>query len=183
MDSDLRLRLLNKLELAFKDHLDFPKPGIVFKDITPLFLDSVLCNELLDHLADLIKSLNIDAIAGLESRGFLFGATLAMKLGLPFIIIRKAGKLPGKVLQKAYGLEYGTSVIEIQEGIVKAGWNVLIHDDLLATGGTAAAAAELLKEAGGNVAGFLFLIELKKLGGADILKKYNDIVKSVMIYE
>lgn len=144
---------------------DFPKAGIIFKDITPVFMQPLLCSRLILRLKELVSHLQIDAIAGIETRGYLFGFTLAQAMNIPFVIIRKAGKLPGAVHKKEYDLEYGKAAIEIQQGLVEKGKRVLIHDDLLATGGTAMAAAGLIRDVGADVVGFLFLIELKELGG------------------
>lgn len=159
---------------------DFPEKGINFKDITPLFMNPSLCHRLTDHLSTMISDIKPDVIAGIETRGYLFGFSLAQKLGVPFLIIRKAGKLPGEVVRRDYGLEYGKSAIEVQKGLVSKGSRVLIHDDLLATGGTAVAAAELIKEVGGEVAGFLFLIRLEglKVDGREKLLKFSGNVRS-----
>lgn len=159
---------------------DFPEKGINFKDITPLFMNPSLCSRLTDDLAALISDIKLDAIAGIETRGYLFGFALAQKLKVPFVIIRKAGKLPGEVVRRDYGLEYGKSAIEVQKDLVPKGSRVLVHDDLLATGGTAVAAAELIKEIGGEVAGFLFLIRLVglKVDGKEKLLKLSENVRS-----
>ncbi len=125
---------------------------------------------------------DIDAIAGIESRGFLFGAALAMKLGIPFIPIRKAGKLPYKTLQHSYDLEYGSATVEMHIDAIKQGQKVLIHDDLLATGGSAGAASALVQEAGGEVFGYAFLIELAFLNGRESLCKFNDQIHSLANY-
>ena len=130
-----------RLQTAIRDVPDFPKPGILFKDISPIMLDATLSNDVVEHLFEQFKSQNIEAVAGIESRGFLFGYPLAMRLGIPFILIRKQGKLPYKKISHAYDLEYGSAVIEIHSDAVTEGQRVLIHDDLLATGGSAGAAA------------------------------------------
>lgn len=155
-----------------RDVADFPKPGILFKDITPILQDSALCERLLDALAMSVPS-NVNAIAGIESRGFLFGLSLAMRLGLPFIPIRKSGKLPYETVAYSYELEYGHATIEMHADALESGHNVLIHDDLLATGGTAKAAAELVLKVGGQVAGFSFILGLESLNGADDLTQYS----------
>jgi adenine phosphoribosyltransferase len=167
---------------AIRDVADFPKPGIIFKDITPIMLDPKLSTDIVDHLATLYKDQGIDKIAGIESRGFLFGYPVAMKLGIPFVLIRKAGKLPYHKLSYAYDLEYGSATIEIHVDAVKEGERVLIHDDLLATGGSAAAAAELIKKCGGEIAGFNFLVELGFLNGAEKLKNYTDNITNLVGY-
>lgn len=168
-------------QAALRTIMDYPKPGIAFKDITPIFMQPVLCSRLTQALKSLVSGLHFDAIAGIETRGYLFGFALAQALGLPFVIIRKAGKLPGTVVRQEYELEYGKAAIEIQDGLVKPGTRVLIHDDLLATGGTAAAAAELVRIVGAEVAGFLFLIELGKLKGREKLETLKAKVISLSV--
>ncbi len=163
----------SRLKGAIRDVPDFPKPGIVFKDITPILLDPQLTRDIVDEMVRHVKPLNLDAIVGIESRGFWFGIMLANKLNIPFIPIRKKGKLPYKTVAYSYDLEYGSAEIEIHEDEIKEGWNVLIHDDLLATGGTACAAAELIKMQNGNVAGFSFVVDLTFLNGSETLKKYS----------
>ena len=165
--------LEQKIKNAIRDIADFPKPGILFKDITPIFHDQQLCNEIVNEFVTILKNKNIDAIVGIESRGFLFGFALANKLNVPFILVRKAGKLPYKTISYEYELEYGNAKMEMQVNDIKPGWNVLIHDDLLATGGTAAAAAELVRMQKGNVAGFLFVVELEFLKGKQKLRPYT----------
>ena len=168
-----------------REVVDFPKPGIIFKDITPILKDAHLCSEIVDELAlQIIRSgKQIDAIAGAESRGFFFGFLLANKLQLPFIPIRKPGKLPFKTVSIEYDLEYGSSKIEMNEDAIQPGWNVLIHDDLLATGGTAAATAELIKRQGGNIAGFCFAFSLRSLKGDEKLKPYSENIINLVDYE
>ena len=154
------MTLEEKLKTVIRDVPDFPKPGILFKDISTIMLDAKLSKETLEHLKELYQDKPVDALAGIESRGFLFGYPLAMALGVPFILIRKQGKLPYKKISHSYDLEYGSAVIEMHEDAVMDGQNVLIHDDLLATGGSADAAAELIKKCGGEVYGFNFLVAL-----------------------
>jgi len=161
---------------------DFPKPGIIFKDITPILLDPQLTRDIIDEMANHVDSLNLDAIVGIESRGFWFGIMLANKLEIPFIPIRKKGKLPYKTVSYSYDLEYGSAEIEMHEDEIKENWNVLIHDDLLATGGTACAAAELIKMQNGNVAGFSFVVDLTFLNGSQILKKYSENIFNLVSY-
>lgn len=144
---------------------DYPKPGISFKDITPLLLDAELSKLILDELVERAKLAEPDFIAGIESRGFLFGPQIARRLGIGFLPIRKAGKLPRQTLQQAYALEYGEAVIEVHQEDITAGGRVLIHDDLLATGGTALAAARLVEMAEAKVCGFNFIVELEFLEG------------------
>lgn len=165
--------LKQAIDSAVRDVPDFPKPGIVFKDITPIFENPELCQLIIDEFVQQIRPLNIDAIVGVESRGFIFGLSLSIALGVPFIPVRKKGKLPYKTINYSYELEYGSAEIEMHVDTVKPGWRVLVHDDLLATGGTASAAAELIKMQGGEVAGFAFLINLAFLGGAEKLKPYS----------
>jgi len=163
-----------QIKSAIRDISDFPKPGIVFKDITPILKDPHLCGHIVDAFAEQLKGIRIDAVAGIESRGFLFGLTLATKLGVPFVPVRKAGKLPFTIKQKAYKLEYGTATIELHTDAFEAGQHVLIHDDLLATGGTALAASELIQEMGGVVAGFAFVVELGFLKGKERIAEVSD---------
>lgn len=163
-------RIEELVRSRIRDVPDFPKEGIVFKDITPLLEDSEACNEIVDYLVNDYAEQKIDAVVGIESRGFLFGFPLALRLGVPFIPIRKKGKLPARTLSYKYDLEYGSAEMEVHEASIQPGWNVLIHDDLLATGGTAAAAAELVKMREANVVAFNFIIELKFLKGRQKLK-------------
>ena len=166
--------IAQQIKSAVRDIPDFPKPGIVFKDITPILKDPKLCENIVDAFVDQLKGIRIDVIAGVESRGFLFGLTLATRLGVPFIPVRKAGKLPYTIRQKAYKLEYGTAVIEMHTDAFEPGQHILIHDDLLATGGTVTAASELIKEMGGVVAGFSFVVGLGFLNGIDRIKPISD---------
>ena len=165
--------LEDKLKNVIRDVPDFPKPGILFKDISTIMLNPELSKEVVSHLASVYKGQKIDAVAGIESRGFLFGYPLAMALGIPFILIRKKGKLPYKKKSFAYQLEYGSAEIEMHDDAVEKGQQVLIHDDLLATGGSAAAAAELIQQCGGRIAGFNFLVNLSFLNGDNKLEKYS----------
>jgi adenine phosphoribosyltransferase len=162
-----------KLKAIIRDVPDFPKPGILFKDISTIMLNPELSREILHYLKNLYKDQQIDAIAGIESRGFLFGYPLAMELGVPFILIRKQGKLPYKKISHSYELEYGSAVIEIHEDVITVGQRVLIHDDLLATGGSASAAASLIHKCGGKVVAFNFLVGLSFLNGKDKLTEHT----------
>lgn len=159
------LRDAARAQLAF--HSDFPKPGIIFCDVLPLFRAPQLCSEVLSAVAAALSSRfpGLAFIAGLESRGFLL-LPLALSLGLPFVALRKAGKLPGRTVRQDYALEYGTATLEAAEGCVAAGARGLVVDDLLATGGSAAAAKALLERLGATVAGVFVLVELSGLGGA-----------------
>jgi adenine phosphoribosyltransferase len=163
-----------QIKEAIRDIPDFPKPGIVFKDITPILKDPALCENILDAFVDQLKDTPIDVVAGVESRGFLFGLSLACRLGVPFIPVRKAGKLPFTIKQKVYELEYGTATIELHTDAFEPGQRVLIHDDLLATGGTVTAASELIEEMGGIVAGFSFVVGLGFLGGRERIAPISD---------
>ncbi|MEN9743674.1 MAG: hypothetical protein RLZZ65_1479 [Bacteroidota bacterium] len=171
-----------QLKAVIRDVPDFPKPGILFKDISTIMLNPEVSNGVLAHLADYYQNAGIEAVAGIESRGFLFGYPLAMKLGVPFILIRKEGKLPYDKIKHAYDLEYGSAVIEMHADAVQPNQKVLIHDDLLATGGSAAAAATLIEQAGGNVAGFSFLVGLDFLNGENALQKFNAETYSLVHY-
>lgn len=163
----------NNIEKSIKDLLldnirsipDFPKPGILFKDITPLLNDRYLLELTSRQLSVPFKGLDIDYVAGLESRGFLFGTNLAQDLNAGFIPIRKPGKLPAETESQEYELEYGTDAFEIHKDALKKGDRILIHDDLIATGGTAAAATSLIKKMGGKIVGYSFVMELTKLNG------------------
>lgn len=172
--------LEEKLKTVVRDVPDFPQPGVVFKDITPILKDANLCNEIIDAFVDQTKSLPIDVIVGIESRGFLFGMMLANRLNIPFVPIRKQGKLPADTIAESYKLEYGQATIEIHEDAFPAGTNVLIHDDLLATGGTVVAAAKLIEKIGGNVVGFSFVINLEFLKGEGRLHRFSENVISLV---
>lgn len=171
-----------RLDQVIRDVPDFPKPGILFKDITPILLDAQLTRDIVDEMAISVKGLNLDAIVGVESRGFWFGIMLANKLDIPFIPIRKKGKLPYKTVSYKYDLEYGSAEIEMHQEELKEGWNVLIHDDLLATGGTAAASAELILMQKAKVAGFSFVVDLAFLNGSEALKKYSENIFNLVRY-
>lgn len=153
-----------------RDVPDFPKPGIMFKDITPLLANPAARSEVIDQISKHYAQQHIDAVAGIEARGFVFGMLLAHKLGLPFVPIRKAGKLPFHKVREEYDLEYGKAAIEMHVDAIQSGARVLIHDDLLATGGTARAAGNLIQKIGGRVAGYSFIINLSFLPGEQLLK-------------
>ena len=155
---------------------DFPKKGIIFRDITTGIKDAQTLKFMIDYLCDQYKDVKVDYIAGIESRGFIFGMPMAYKMGCGFITIRKPNKLPAKTVSESYGLEYGTDTIEIHEDAIEKGKNVLVVDDLLATGGTAVAACNLVKKVGGNVVGAAFLIELNELGGRTKLDNCGKVV-------
>jgi adenine phosphoribosyltransferase len=148
---------------------DFPKPGILFYDIAPLLQAPAAWDYALDALAEAVAPLKPDVLAGVESRGFLVAAPLALKLQTGFIMVRKKGKLPGTTVRHEYFLEYGTDIIEVQADVIEPGQRVVVLDDLLATGGTAAASITLLERVGGKVVGCAFLIELGGLNGREAL--------------
>lgn len=174
--------LEQKIKSVIRDVIDFPKPGIVFKDITPILHHQQLCNEIVDEFAAKVANKNINAIVGVESRGFLFGFALANKLNIPFVLARKAGKLPYKKIKFEYDLEYGSSILEMQIDDIKPNWNVLVHDDLLATGGTAFAAAKLIQMQNATVSGFTFVVELDFLNGKQKLQEISDNIVSIVKY-
>ena len=163
---------MKTLESYIREIPDFPKKGVRFKDITPLLQDAFAFHQAVDALVSLIQNEKIDCIVCIEARGFVFGGALADRLGVGVIPVRKKGKLPYRSRAISYALEYGQASLEIHEDAVKAGQRVLILDDLLATGGTAKAAAELVESFGATVVGFLFLIELGFLKGKERLKEY-----------
>jgi len=165
--------MINDLKQYIRDVPDFPKKGIIFKDITTLLKNPVALKLTLDTLCDRIKDMKIDKVVGIEARGFIFGAMLAEKLNAGFIPLRKPGKLPAEVFKQTYKLEYGTDTIEIHKDAISKGDRILLHDDLLATGGTAKAACELIEKIGGTVVETLFIIELSFLGGREKLKNYK----------
>lgn len=170
------------LDVFIREVIDFPKKGISFKDITPLLMDKQISDKIILEFIKKIDYLEIDAIVGVESRGFLFGFLLANKIGVPFIPIRKSGKLPGETLRYKYDLEYGSAEVEIHKSDIMKGWNVLIHDDLLATGGTACAAAELVQQLDAKVAGFAFVVSLDYLLGKERLLAYSNRVITLKDY-
>ncbi len=182
MQTSSNMTIQDKLQQAIRNVPDFPKPGIQFKDITPIFLDAKLCDEIAENIINnfLHNHGKIDAICAIESRGFFIGILIANKLQIPLFPVRKAGKLPAKTKSFTYELEYGSATLEVHTGVIKPGWNVMVHDDLLATGGTAIAAAELVKSEGGNVAGFSFVVELGFLNGRERLSKYSDKIVSII---
>jgi adenine phosphoribosyltransferase len=171
------------LDEIITKHPDFPKPGILFRDVNPVFRDPAALKYIADEFYRRFGKAKVDAIAGIESRGFVVATALAVRFGTGMIMIRKAGKLPGKTIRKSYDIEYGNAVMEIQDSSIKKGQKVLIADDLIATGGTAAAASKLVEELGGKVAGFAFVIELAGLQGADKLKKMGYRVESMVVYD
>ncbi|MFQ6791885.1 MAG: adenine phosphoribosyltransferase [Thomasclavelia sp.] len=170
------------LSKYIEDILDFPEPGIIFRDVTPLLKDKDAYQEAIKQLASWSKTLDqpIDLVVGPEARGFLFGCPVAYELNAGFVPVRKPGKLPRKTISEKYDLEYGTNEVFIHEDSILAGQNVIIIDDLLATGGTVKATCKLVERLGGKVAGIAFLIELVDLKGRSCLKDYN--VHSLLKY-
>ena len=160
---------------------DFPKPGIGFKDITTLMADAEALDAAVRGLAELVGDEPVDMVVAAEARGFLLGPALARELGAGFILARKPGKLPHETVQAEYALEYGTDVLEVHSDALKAGARVVVHDDLLATGGTARAVCELVERLGGEVVACIFLAELAFLPGRDRLSDYD--VRSLVAYE
>jgi adenine phosphoribosyltransferase len=161
----------NSIKAKIRTIPDFPKKGIQFRDITTLLLDPDAFRETIDLLFDHYRDTKIDCVAGIEARGFIIGAALAYRLGTGFVPVRKKGKLPGKTIEYSYELEYGTDSIEIHDDALQKGQNVLLIDDLLATGGTAIAAAGLIEKAGGKIANMAFVIDLPDVGGKKKLKE------------
>ncbi|MEM2856120.1 MAG: adenine phosphoribosyltransferase [Candidatus Nitrosocaldaceae archaeon] len=161
------------LKSIIKEYADFPKKGILFRDISPLLRDINTFRYVIDRFYEEYKDKSIDIVAGIESRGFIFAAALALKLNKGMVMVRKQGKLPGDTSSKSYDIEYGNATMEIQRASIKKNDKVLIVDDLIATGGTAKAAAELIEALGGEVAGFAFVVELSELRGIDMLKRYK----------
>ncbi|MCS6266585.1 MAG: adenine phosphoribosyltransferase [Vampirovibrio sp.] len=176
-----KTELIQELSVAVRNIPDYPKPGILFKDITTVIGDARLFKATLDLMTEQLKHLAPVIVVGIEARGFIFGAPLAERLNAGFVPIRKKGKLPGKTISYNYALEYGVDTIQIHEGAIPSGARVLIVDDLLATGGTAAAAAELVQQAGGVVVGYGFMIELDFLEGRKMLPS-NIPVESLLHY-
>ena len=171
---------MHALEHYIRDIQDFPKPGVLFKDITPLLNNPKASEMCLQALLDLISDESIDKVVGIESRGFFFGTLLANKLNAGFIPVRKPGKLPYKVVSQSYALEYGTDTLEMHEDAIKAGDRVLIHDDVLATGGTAQAVCQLVQKLGGTIVQCNFILELGFLNGNQKISDYP--YKAVITY-
>lgn len=169
------------LKNAIRDIPDFPQKGIIFKDITTILKDSGLYADAVDVMSEVISGNSFDTIVAIEARGFIFGAAMAYKLKKNFVPIRKPGKLPAETVSEEYQLEYGTDRVEMHRDAVREGMNVMLVDDLLATGGTALAAAKLIEKLGGNIVTVLFLVELAFLNGRELLKNYN--VNSLIVYK
>jgi adenine phosphoribosyltransferase len=161
-----------RAQSLIRDVPDFPQPGILFKDITPVLKDPVAFQEIVDAIADYARPLRPDIVVGIESRGFVFGAPIALALNAGFVPIRKKGKLPFITLYEEYALEYGSNTVEIHSDALRTGEKALVVDDLLATGGTARAAASLIERLGGEIVAFAFVIELGFLNGRSTLEGY-----------
>ena len=170
---------MNLKEKIIEYH-DFPKKGILFRDFSPILKDPSALSYVVDELSKHFHKKNIDLFAGIESRGFLLASAMAVRYNKGMIMIRKAGKLPGKTVKQSYSTEYGKDTIEIQNNSITKGDRILICDDLLATGGTAKATGKLIEKMGGKIAGFAFIIELTELNGIKEISKYN--CKSLVKY-
>ncbi len=173
--------MMKKLEDYVRSIPDFPEEGIIFRDITSVLQDADGLRLAIDSMQDLLKDVDFDVVVGTESRGFVLGTPIAYNLHKPFVLVRKQGKLPCETVSKEYDLEYGSAVIEMHKDSIKPGQKVVLVDDLIATGGTIQAAAELVEELGGEVVKIIFLMELAGLKGRERLKKYD--VASVICYE
>jgi adenine phosphoribosyltransferase len=171
---------INRIKNSIRNIPDFPKPGIQFKDITTLLYDHQVFKDSIDIFSNKFKNEEIDIIVGIESRGFIFAAPLALELGAHFVLARKPGKLPSEILQQEYQLEYGTDAIEIHKDAINLGDKVLIVDDLLATGGTSKATGKIVKKLGGEIISYTFLIALNFLNGHE--KLFPDSVFSIIEY-
>jgi adenine phosphoribosyltransferase len=168
------------LKSIIREFPDFPKKGVLFRDVSPVLKDPKAMQFVIEHFYTIYSGKNVDLVAGIESRGFIFACALAIRFGKGFVMIRKQGKLPGKTIALRYDIEYGSATMEIQHDAVSKGQNVLIADDLIATGGTAKAAAKLIERLGGNVVGFAFVVELAALNGRDLIKEYD--IHSLVTY-
>lgn len=173
--------LVDRIKNAVRDVDGYPRPGILFKDITPVLADPVLIGDIVDAMVLRYRGEKIDVVAAIEARGFILGSILAYKLGCSFVPVRKAGKLPFTTRREKYDLEYGTAEIEIHTDAFVPESRVLVHDDLLATGGTASAAGKLIKSLGADVAGFSFLINLSFLAGERIIAKEFGMAPDFMV--
>lgn len=172
---------MKKLEEYVRSIPDFPEKGIIFRDVTSVLQDADGLRLAIDSMQQLLKDVDFDVVVGAESRGFVFGTPIAYNLHKPFVLVRKKGKLPCETISKEYDLEYGSAVIEMHKDSIQPGQRVVLVDDLIATGGTIQAAAELVEELGGKVVKIIFLMELAGLKGRERLGKYD--VESVIRYE
>jgi adenine phosphoribosyltransferase len=166
------VRSADDLRAKIREVPDFPKPGILFYDITTLLKEPAAFAEVIDRMAEPVKDAGIDLVVGMESRGFIFAAPLAYKLGAGFVPVRKLGKLPAETIEVEYDLEYGTATLEVHRDAIETGQRVLIVDDLLATGGTVLGTIELVRRLGGEIAGLSFLVELTALNGREKLSEF-----------
>lgn len=171
--------MLSYVESKIRDVVDFPKEGIVFRDITTAIKDARALELIINFLTETFKDKNIDYVVGIESRGFIFGSALAYNLGAGLVLIRKPGKLPAQTISQEYDLEYGTDKIEMHCDAIEEGKNVLVIDDLLATGGTVEASIKLLRQTGAKIVGAAFVIELAELNGRDRLPKDMEVVSMI----
>ena len=165
-------RSTDDLRAKIREVPDFPKPGILFYDITTLLREADAFREVIDRMAAAVQGERIDLVVGMESRGFIFAAPLAERLGAGFVPVRKLGKLPAETIEVEYDLEYGTATLEIHRDAISPGQRVLVVDDLLATGGTVLGTIELVRRLGGEIAGLSFMVELTALGGRDKLGEF-----------
>ena len=172
---------MKKIEEYVRSIPDFPEPGIIFRDVTSVIQDADGLQLAIDSMQDCLKGVDFDVITGLESRGFIFGMPIAYNLHKPFVLVRKAGKLPCETISRTYDLEYGSATIEMHKDSIKPGQKVVIVDDLIATGGSVEAAIKLVEELGGIVVKVVFLMELAGLKGRERLKGYD--VVSVICYD
>ena len=172
--------MYQELDKYIRNVPDFPKPGILFKDITTLLKDAEAFQKMGDALVSFSKGKNIQKVVGIDSRGFIYGGYLATQLGAGLVLIRKEGKLPAETFKKLYALEYGAGILEVHKDAIQPGERVLLHDDLLATGGTAEAACNLIEKAGGEVVQLSFIIELAFLKGRGRFEGYD--IQSALIY-
>jgi adenine phosphoribosyltransferase len=163
---------MKELKQYIRDIPDFPKEGIIFHDITPLLQDPKAFRQAIDKMAEIIAASGAEYLVGVEARGFIFASALSYKLGTGLVIVRKLGKLPYETINVSYDLEYGKDVLEVHRDAISGGSKVVLVDDLLATGGTAAAVGNLVRKMGGEIVGYLFLVELTELKGRDRLKPY-----------
>ena len=173
---------ISYVQNLIRNYPDFPKQGILFKDINPVFRDGKSLDILGNHFYNQFEKIEVDYIAGIEARGFILSTLLGLKFNKGVIMIRKAGKLPGTTIKQSYGIEYGTAVMELQSDSLRKGDRILIADDLLATGGTALAAASLVEDLEGTVAGFAFIIELSSLNGGKLIRERGYRVQSMVVY-
>lgn len=174
--------LSERVRAVIREVQDFPIEGVNFKDITSLLLDASLSKEILAKFIEEAKRVNPDVICAIDSRGFIYGTGIAQALDIPLVLVRKKGKLPGETIEYSYDLEYGSATLEIHKHDLPAGSKVLVHDDLLATGGTASATASLIQKAGSQVIGYSFLINLSFLPGEEIIKEHCEDIFALVEY-